>query len=685
MVLITVISFQFISETMTGSQNNASSFLMILFKSLRRTASLIFLEVIVTSSANKGGKSVYLVIDGQQRITTISILFTAMVNLMKSGLVEADDKRLAEKIEKKFLVDEYQTEDRKLRLKPIKDDCVSFDKLITNDPTEFVESSNITQNYYYFENRIKKNEISIDDLYEAIFRLEIIDIFLDKEDNPQLIFESLNSTGLDLTEGDKIRNFILMGLDAKTQENYYEQYWNKIEKCTDYNVSGFIRNYLTLIQKKIPNINNVYFTFKEYVLDKMDIENEEDCETILKEMLYYAQIYNKIISAENNPKDVISSILYRLNNIEMTVSYPFLLAMFGHELRKEITSLDVETTLKAIESYIFRRIMCPNYASNALNKVFCNLDSEVMKIKNDNQDVSYSDILIYCLQSRVGAAGFPSDKEFTEALTNRDVYHMYKKNREYLFDRFENGNTIERVNVIEMMENGDLTIEHIMPQTLTEEWKNELGSNYQVIYDQNIHTLKNLTLTGYNSKYSNSIFSEKKTIEKGFKDSGLNLNKSLLEYEHWTETEMQDRLNKLLLQANILWSYPKTNFVPPKKEIDSVTLEDDESLRGRTLISYSYGNVKEHETNIWVEMFKDVIKQIYDEDPSQIRILASDKNYENIIISSTEKQGDWFKIDTDIYLYTHNSTNAKMRILNKVFDAYGKDKNDLVFYLKSEK
>ena len=644
-----------------------------------------FFGSIVTSSANKGGKSDYLVIDGQQRITTISILFTAMVNLMKSGLVEADDKRLAEKIEKKFLVDEYQTEDRKLRLKPIKDDCVSFDKLITNDPTEFVESSNITQNYYYFENRIKKNEISIDDLYEAIFRLEIIDIFLDKEDNPQLIFESLNSTGLDLTEGDKIRNFILMGLDAKTQENYYEQYWNKIEKCTDYNVSGFIRNYLTLIQKKIPNINNVYFTFKEYVLDKMDIENEEDCETILKEMLYYAQIYNKIISAENNPKDVISSILYRLNNIEMTVSYPFLLAMFGHELRKEITSLDVETTLKAIESYIFRRIMCPNYASNALNKVFCNLDSEVMKIKNDNQDVSYSDILIYCLQSRVGAAGFPSDKEFTEALTNRDVYHMYKKNREYLFDRFENGNTIERVNVIEMMENGDLTIEHIMPQTLTEEWKNELGSNYQIIYDQNIHTLKNLTLTGYNSKYSNSIFSEKKTIEKGFKDSGLNLNKSLLEYEHWTETEMQDRLNKLLLQANILWSYPKTNFVPPKKEIDSVTLEDDESLRGRTLISYSYGNVKEHETNIWVEMFKDVIKQIYDEDPSQIRILASDKNYENIIISSTEKQGDWFKIDTDIYLYTHNSTNAKMRILNKVFDAYGKDKNDLVFNLKPEK
>ncbi len=643
-----------------------------------------FFGSIVTSSANKGGKSDYLVIDGQQRITTISILFTAMVNLMKSGIVVAKDNRLAEKIEKKFLVDEYQTDERKLRLKPIKDDCISFDKLITNDPTEFVESSNITQNYHYFENRIKKNEISIDELYEAIFRLEIIDIFLDKEDNPQLIFESLNSTGLDLTEADKIRNFILMGLDAKRQEEYYETYWNKIEKFTAYNVSGFIRNYLTLIQKRIPNINNVYFTFKEYVLEKMNIESAEDCEAILKDMLYYSQIYNRIITAKNDPKDVISSILFRLNNIEMTVSYPFLLAMFGHEQRSEITFADVETTLKVLESYIARRIMCPNYTSNALNKVFCTLDSEVGKLKSENPDELYSAILIYYLLSRNGAAGFPTDKEFVDVLTNRDVYHMFKKNREYLFDRFENGDTVERVNVIEMMENGDLTIEHIMPQTLTEEWKTELGPDYQNVYDQNLHTLKNLTLTGYNSKYSNSTYTEKKNCEKGFKDSGLNLNKPLLDYEHWTSDEMQNRLQKFLVQAEQLWPYPKSDFVPAKKENDEVSLDDDEVLTGRTLVSYSYGNVKEREVYSWVEMFTDVIKQIYDEDSSQIRILAADDSYEYIVLSNTEKQADWFKIDEDVYLYTHNSTNAKMRILNRVFEAYGKDKSELVFNLKTE-
>ena len=643
-----------------------------------------FFGSIVTSSANKAGKSDYLVIDGQQRITTISILFTAMVNLIKSGIIIPIDSRLAEKIEKKFLVDEYQIEERKLRLKPIKDDCISFDKLITNDPTEYVESSNITQNYHYFESRIQKKEITIDELYEAISRLQIIDIYLDKEDNPQLIFESLNSTGLDLTEGDKIRNFILMGLEATKQEEYYEKYWNKIEKCTAYNVSGFIRNYLTLIQKKIPNINNVYFTFKEFVLEKMDIGNATDCEIILKDMLYYAQIYSRIITSKVSSKDVISSILCRLNYIEMTVMYPFLLAMFGHEQKGEITRKDIEESLKAIESFIFRRIIC-NYPSNSLNKIFCALDAEVMKIKESNLETTYSQILIYCLQNKKGTADFPSDNEFINGLKERDIYHMFKKYREYLFDRLENGETVERVNVIDMMENQDLTIEHIMPQTLSDEWKKELGQNYQQIQDEKLHTLVNLTLTGYNSKYSNNPYLYKKTCEGGFKYSGLNLNKILLDYDKWTEVEMKERFSYLTEKAKSLWPYPSSTFVPPVKAVDTVTLDDDIVLTSRILVSYSYGEVTEHITNAWVEMFTEVVQQIYREDSSQIRILAADPNYENIVMSTIEKDANWHKIDNDIYLYKHNSTAAKLKILNKLFDVYGKDKSELIFNLKPEK
>ena len=162
------------------------------------------------------------------------------------------------------------------------------------------------------------------------------------------------------------------------------------------------------------------------------------------------------------------------------------------------------------------------------------------------------------------------------------------------------------------------------------------------------------------------------------------MNNPLLDYEHWTIAEMNNRLEKLLTQSEQLWPYPKTDFVPAKKENESVTLDDDEVLTGRTLVSYSYGTVTEREVYSWVEMFTDVIKQIYDEDSSQIRILAADESYEYIVLSNTEKQGDWFKIDEDVYLYTRNSTNAKMRILNRVFEAYGKDKSELVFNLKAD-
>lgn len=655
-----------------------------LIEVIRKNRKTHFFGSIVTANAQAGGKSDYLIIDGQQRITTISILFTAMVNLMHSKIEKSSDVRLEEKIRNKYLVDEYSKEDRKLRLKPIKDDCSAFDQLITNDKKYFFESSNITQNYYYFYNRIQKNEISIDELYEAIWRLEIIDIFLNDDDNPQLIFESLNSTGLDLTEGDKIRNFILMGLKSNVQERYYENYWNKIEKLTNYDVSSFVRNYLTLVQKKIPNINAVYFTFKDYVQNKIDISNDKDCEEILKDLLYYAEIYNEIITATVD-KDNISAILSRLNLLDMTVTYPFLFALFNHQKQNEISSNDVKEVLDCIESYSFRRIFCPGHPTNALNKIFCRLDSEVMKIKEASPAYSYSNILKYCLLSRTGSGKFPDDTELSGTIPSRDVYHMNKKNREYLFDRLENGNTKERVQVVTMMENRTLTIEHIMPQTLSEEWKKDLGPEYERIKNERLHTLTNLTLTGYNSMYSNNSFSDKKTVKDGFKDSHLNLNSLLLNYHKWTETEMDDRQSHLLIQMKSLWPYPKTTYIPPAKKVDTLTLDDDIDFTGRTLISYSYGDITEHQTSVWAEMFIEIVKQLYKNDSSKIRMLAADKNYQQLTFApNDEYRDDYANVADDVYVYKKNSTLAKIKILEKLFDVCGKDKSELIFNLKPE-
>lgn len=230
-----------------------------------------FFGGIVSVSDPMGSSSDYLVIDGQQRITTVSLLLLAMANLIKEGKVIPEDDDLYAQITKKYLVDEINPRKRKVKLKPIKGDQDAYDRL-WGDPADFDRSSNITQNYLFFYNEIQKQAITIDQLYKAVEKLQIIDITLTPpDDDPQLVFESLNSTGLELNEGDKIRNFVLMGLDIEEQERFYDSYWNPIEKNAGYNkqnnsydVSPFIRDYLSIKQKKITGMKDIYTEFKAY-------------------------------------------------------------------------------------------------------------------------------------------------------------------------------------------------------------------------------------------------------------------------------------------------------------------------------------------------------------------------------------------------------------------------------------
>lgn len=647
-----------------------------------------FFGSIVSTHASNGSKSDYLIIDGQQRITTISLIFTAMVNLLKGKILKSVNETLEQEIEETFLIDKYRKEERKLRLKPIKDDMEAFDKLLYNESKDFLVGSNITSNYQFFYDEIQKMPISVDELYESIGKLEIIDIFVEDDENPQLIFESLNSTGLDLSEADKIRNFILMRLDNKKQEDFYERYWNKIEKLTaisgtkDYKVSDFIRHYLTLITKRIPNINDVYFVFKEYVINEIKENRTNDCENILQDMLKYAQIYNKIINS-NFSSERVSKIVRRLNHIEMTVIYPFFLAFFEMYENQKISEDETIRVLNCIESFIFRRMICSGYATNALNKIFSTLHYDVKK--NLYEKDSYADVLIYILENKTGSAAFPKDSEFVQALKEQNIYRMQKKNKEYLFERFENEDSVEYVNVIELMNKGDLSIEHIMPQTLTQQWKNSLGENWQEIHDIKLHTLGNLTLTGYNSSYSNKTFIEKRDCEKGFKESGLRLNKILCAFEKFGLEEIEKRSNLLAGKALKMWNFPGTSFVPKAKLLDEVSLEDADDLTGRILVSYIYGNSQEHRCGTWVEMFINVLVQIYSENPFGIKNLAKDESFGHIVYKNEEMNSDWAKIANDLYVYKSNSTAAKISILNKVFEANGKDKSELIFRLASIK
>ncbi|MCD8078927.1 MAG: DUF262 domain-containing protein [Bacteroides sp.] len=619
------------------------------------------------------GSSEYLIIDGQQRITTLSLLLLATVNLAREGILPFENPRLPDKIWKTYLIDEY-VEENKIRLKHVKHDSEAFEKLLFHTREEYILSSNVTQNYTYFYNRIKdQQELTPDEIYLAITRLMIIDIFLHADDNAQLIFESLNSTGLELEEGDKIRNFVLMSLPPRVQEDFYRRYWNRIEQHTRYEVSIFVRDYLTLKQNRISPLKHIYFDFKEYV-ETNGIETEE----ILSDLLKYSLIYKNIINNSLGSTQV-NAVLTRINQLEMSVTYPFLLSLFHHSETNAIDENEIRKILEVVEVYLFRRFIA-GIPTNALNKIFMTLHKEVMKLKGD---ASYYEVLKYVLLSRTGSGQFPNDEEFIRSFSTKNLYHIVPKNREYLFERLEAGNNLESSNVIEKMKEGVYSVEHVMPQTLTPSWRRELGEDAEEIHQTWLHRIANLTLTAYNSSYSNRSFTEKRDLpEKGFRESGIRLNQYIAGFGHWTLTELQQRQGVLNQRALQLWPMPQTTFQPEERPADIHSLDEDFDFTGYSLKGYSLEEITAR-AGSWKEMFVAVVKLIYEGHSAAINRLADKPEFLSLI--RTQQPG-YEEIAGSVYLYKDNSTMSKITVLKRIFDECGIDKEALLLeiYLQSE-
>ncbi len=632
-----------------------------------------FFGSIVSSHMQGGKREDFLIIDGQQRLTTISILLIAIVDLLKHKKVIPKDDRLIEKITKKHLVDEYQEDQRKIRLKPIKDDCKAFDALF-GDESDFVDDSNVTSNFRYFRDRILNENIDIDDLYDAISRLQTIDIFLEKDDDPQLIFESLNSTGLELEEGDKIRNFILMGLSSELQEKYYEAFWNKIEKNTHFKVSDFFKDYLTLKLNRTVVIKDIYFTFKDYVK-----KNNDDVEVLLKDLLEYSKLYAIILNPMQY-QNSFTAVLVRLSQLEFTVIFPVVLAILKRWSEKNLTDQEVTELLRVTEIFLFRRLIV-GLATNALSKIFATLDKDVTKKAQSSQLASYAEIYKYVLLNKEESSRFPNDDEFEQALFSRNIYAMSSKNKAYLFSFLENEESKEQINVIERIKDGTYTIEHIMPQTLSPVWQKELGEKSQQIHEQWLHTLPNLTLTGYNSKYSNRPFKDKLDVENGFKDSNLRLNQYVRECLKWTEEELVERQSRLSKKSLKLWYYPTTSYAPPVEETNEYLLEDDFDFTGYTLVSYTLYDV-ESKVQSWKEMQIDVVKYLLEQHTTKIMSLCADQKFYDL--SLLETTNNFTEISRSVFLYTNCSTRTKINILKKIFEQCDVEQSELSFLIKKD-
>ena len=638
-----------------------------------------FFGSIVSSVVPVGSRLEYHIIDGQQRLTTVTLLLLAMRNLIAQQKLVSQSGRLDEQIAQRFLISPWAAADDQIKLRPVKGDREALARLF-GDAEDFDPASNLTHNYRFFCDMLLKESISIDELYAAIGKLEIISITLDHDDNAQLIFESLNSTGLALEEGDKIRNYILMGLNPREQNSYYDTYWTKIEKCTGNDVSSFVRDYLSIKEQVTPTLNTVYHAFKIYA-DGI----RKPITTLLDDLLRYARLFEKLRTCKSSLGEKrLDDCLYRMSRLDIGVTRPFLMEVLRLNQDGKLSSQDVLTVFLTTEDYLFRRNIC-EVPTNALNKIFLMLNKEILRY--DGTTENYVEKFVYALLSKRESGRFPDDEEFSTALAAKQVYLMRGKYKAYLFERLENHGTIETKDVYTHLDNKVYTIEHIMPQHLTPAWTRALGPNSAEIHSTWLHRLANLTLTGYNPNLSNKTFAEKRDAEEGgYKASGLKMNQKIAQKETWGLAELEERNHELVALALKIWPFPQSGFVPAEKEFDFCTLDDEDvNLTGRSIAKYSLQNV-EQPVSSWSSMFEQVVKFLHEKDKSVLFELVhapdEDSSLSAILSGTDDGLRIPLKIDDGIYIEKNTSTAYKISLLRRLFARYEMNPADLVFYLK---
>lgn len=494
-----------------------------------------------------------LLIDGQQRLTTISILLCAIKDYVQKFNLETKLINLA-KIKNQFLYNSDEIDEDRYKLLLNVQDKETYIKLIDNTIfTVNKPATNIIKCYEFFYERIEdfiKQHGQIDEIYAGIFKLSLVSISLDKDsDNPQMIFESMNSTGKDLSQTDLLRNYLLMDLTPEKQTRLYKTYWKPMEELFGEDIykndvnkfDYFIRDFLTLKRDTgyICKINNVYENFKRYYLDN-------NCEkfAVLKDLFTYAKYYACIDLLQEND-DELKLYWQKFKKLDSHVVYPFLLKLYDDYSRQILIKEDFKKILQVVISYLWRRAIC-EIPTNSLSKTFATLYQAV-----DKDDYVNSVIKAFVFKSSYKR--FPSDYEVREKLQTKDIYHF--RLRKYLLEALENYYHKEPID----LNTANYTIEHIMPQNIEHNlsWQQMLGEDWQEVHSLYLHTLGNLTITGYNAEMSNKSFGEKVNGESGFKHSHLKLNESIAQCDVWNKKAIQRRTNILTDIILKIWKYPE--------------------------------------------------------------------------------------------------------------------------------
>ena len=483
-----------------------------------------------------------MIIDGQQRITTLTLLIAAIAEYLD---INPDEKIMSpQNLINYYLLNDLEMGETRYKLILTQDDrntlikIIDYLKIDDKIPFDEDDSVRIRENFEFFRKRVTSDNIGI--LFNGLNKLVIIFVALEHNvDNPQLIFESLNSTGLELSQADLIRNFILMGLLPDEQKKLYNEYWHKIEilfEKNEGNFDKFIRDYLTVKTDKVPVFRNIYPDFKKF-------SREMEVNDLVKDIYKYAFYFKAIaFGGEENPK--LKDSLDSLRSMGYDVTDPFMLHLYRDYKEEKLSTEDFCQIITYTESYLLRRLIC-SIPTPSLNKTFAGMYNQ---LDISNYLSSYKEVL----RSKDNYQRMPDNREFAANFRLRDIYNLRSKNRDYIFDKFENWGSKEKTNI------QSYTIEHILPQNpdLSQEWRDALGENWKEIQKTYLHTIGNLTLTGYNSTLSDRFFTEKRDIEGGFKQSAIRLNVKLQDLETWNEHEIKKRTERLIDKAKKIWPYP---------------------------------------------------------------------------------------------------------------------------------
>jgi hypothetical protein len=496
--------------------------------------------VYIGTADNAAGFTRWLLIDGQQRVTTLTLLSAALRDhIRETKWVGPEDGPTATRIDAYYLRNREEEGPRELKLQLRSHDDATLRAIITRTDLPETISVNVLENYELFRALLRDADPEV--VYRGINRLVLVDVTLERgRDDPQLIFESLNSTGVDLSTLDLIRNFILMSLDERDQTRLHRQYWSKIDdlfRDNDRVFENFVRDYLALRTRptKLERADRVYGAFRKEFSDVG--HDPEQLEPILKDLLRRARQYAAFaVGSGSDPRSRAFASLRYLGDVPAILIMRLLEV---HEVHKTLSELDLLEAVRLIESYMLRRAVL-----GAQNKGY---SLEFAKVAYRIDDAQPLASLRAALARMPAAYAFPEDQEFIRALLEGDLYH--KRVCFHLLDGLENRDRNEQ------SDTSAYSIEHVIPQNerLSEEWRTMLGPDWKRVQQTWLHRLGNLTLTGYNSTYSDKFLEEKQTIPNGFRQSPIRISEDLRTTPVWGPAEMQARGEKLAGRAVAIW------------------------------------------------------------------------------------------------------------------------------------